>query len=183
MDAIVTWELCKDCARSIYGQTAPNARYADAVARLLFGTAAQESGLKWRRQRSCSWAGPVGGFSLWQVEYKASVVPSLVYLQRRQDVLQRATAWLWQDPHATAAWVNLSQDDMLWLLRGWDRIGVLMARLHYMRVQDAVPGDLEAQAAYWKKYYNTVAGKGTVGQYVDNWWEFCESVVATDKAA
>lgn len=27
LDAVVTWELCKDCARSIYGGKAPNARY------------------------------------------------------------------------------------------------------------------------------------------------------------
>ena len=183
MDSVVTWELCKDAARSIYGKTAPNARYADVVARLLFGTAAQESGLRWRRQRSCSWGGPVGGFSLWQVEYRASVVPSLVYLQRRQDVLAKATAWLWQDPHATDAWAKLDEADFLWLLRGWDRMGCLFARLHYLRVQEAVPSGLEAQAAYWKRFFNTSAGKGTVGQYVDNWWEFCEGVVRMDNAA
>ena len=46
-----------------------------------------------------------------------------------------------------------------------------MCRVHYRRVRDALPtaGDLPAQAAYWKKYYNTPLGRGTETEYIENW--------------
>lgn len=41
---------------------------------------------------------------------------------------------------------------------------VLMARLHYRRVSAPLPDhkNVPAMAEYWKKYYNTHLGKGTV---------------------
>ena len=42
------------------------------------------------------------------------------------------------------------------------------ARLQYYRVREAIPDDLNGQAAYWKKYWNTDAGKGTTEQYIDH---------------
>ena len=49
--------------------------------------------------------------------------------------------------------------------------GAAMCRIHYLRVKAALPkaGNIKAQAAYWKKYYNTHLGKGTVEEYIDNW--------------
>lgn len=178
------WQLCQDCAAEIYGRTPPSERYADVVARMLFGTAAQESGLTWRRQRSLPWPSDKGGFSLWQVELRASVHLSVEYLRRREDVLARATDWLWRDPHASRVWLDMPEECWPWLLRGWDRLGCLMARLHYMRVQAPIPATVEEQAEYWLRYYN---GGGVLRyrpkpaalrEYVDNWWEFCEPVLA-----
>ena len=40
-------------------------------------------------------------------------------------------------------------------------IGATLARLGLASVPDAIPGDLEGQANYWKKHWNTEAGKGT----------------------
>ena len=42
-------------------------------------------------------------------------------------------------------------------------------RLHYRRVPSALPkaSNLEGQAKYWKKYYNTVKGKGTVKHFME----------------
>ena len=42
--------LCRECAAAIYGTRAPSGRYAESVARLLMGTAAAESLLRYRRQ-------------------------------------------------------------------------------------------------------------------------------------
>ena len=49
-----------------------------------------------------------------------------------------------------------------------------MARAHYYRVPAALPdaGDLEGQAHYWKNYYNTAAGSGTVEEYIASWRHF-----------
>ena len=42
-------------------------------------------------------------------------------------------------------------------------------RLHYRRVPSALPkvSDLEGQAKYWKKHYNTVKGKGTIKHFME----------------
>ena len=42
-------------------------------------------------------------------------------------------------------------------------------RLHYRRVPSALPkaSDLKGQAEYWKKYYNTVKGKGTIKHFME----------------
>ena len=46
-----------------------------------------------------------------------------------------------------------------------------MCRVHYLRCSDVLPsaGDIDGQAAYYKRWYNTPLGKGTVEQYIDNW--------------
>lgn len=43
-----------------------------------------------------------------------------------------------------------------------------MCRVHYRRVRAPLPaaGDIEGQAKYWKRYYNTELGKGTVEEYM-----------------
>jgi hypothetical protein len=178
------WRLCQSCALEIYGAKPPNDRYAGIVARLLFGTAAKESGLVWRRQRTCTYEGDVGGFSLWQVEWDSSVVPSAAYLRRRTDVWDRATDWLWRDVKAPRDWLTrMDKSALLWSLRGWDRMGCLFARLHYLRVQAAIPERLEDQAAYWLTYNN---GGGVLKyhsraaalrQYTDAWESLCAPVV------
>lgn len=42
-----------------------------------------------------------------------------------------------------------------------------MCRIHYLRVSQPIPEDLQGQAEYWKKYYNTAKGKGSVEKYLD----------------
>ncbi len=48
---------------------------------------------------------------------------------------------------------------------------VAMARLVYARAPEPLPpaGDLAAQAAYYKRHYNTADGAATVAQYMANW--------------
>ena len=48
-----------------------------------------------------------------------------------------------------------------------------MARVHYRRVPKPLPavGDLEGQADYWKEFYNTFEGAGTVEEYIEHYSE------------
>lgn len=46
-------------------------------------------------------------------------------------------------------------------------LALTMTRLKYMLVADAIPSTIEGRANYWKRHYNTVAGKGTVAEYVE----------------
>lgn len=45
---------------------------------------------------------------------------------------------------------------------------VAICRIHYLRVAESVPDTVEGRAVYWKKYYNTSLGKGTVEEYIKN---------------
>jgi hypothetical protein len=54
----------------------------------------------------------------------------------------------------------------------WDfRLASIMCRLQYRRAPDAIPdkADIWAQAACWKKLYNTIQGSGTEQEFVDNY--------------
>ncbi|MCP3682151.1 MAG: hypothetical protein GY861_05610 [bacterium] len=59
-------------------------------------------------------------------------------------------------------------------LRGNIPYQIVMARIHYLRVPVMLPHptDIEAMAEYYKKYYNTYAGKATVEQAVENYNRF-----------
>ncbi len=50
----------------------------------------------------------------------------------------------------------------------------IICRLHYLRIPYNVPekNDLEGQAKFWKQYYNTPNGGGTVEQYIANYHKF-----------
>lgn len=47
-------------------------------------------------------------------------------------------------------------------------LNFIFCRLKYRLVPEAIPSTVEGRAAYWKRYYNTVAGKGTVEEYIAN---------------
>lgn len=50
----------------------------------------------------------------------------------------------------------------------WDiKLGIIIARLRFRVVKEALPNawDIPALGRYWKKYYNTVHGAGTVRKF------------------
>lgn len=57
------------------------------------------------------------------------------------------------------------------------KYAILVARLFYLRVKEPLPKatDVNALAAYWKKYYNTHLGAGVVAKAVDKYRYYCES--------
>jgi len=44
-------------------------------------------------------------------------------------------------------------------------VSLIMCRLYYLIIKEPLPNDLIGRARYWKKYYNTSAGKGTFSHY------------------
>jgi hypothetical protein len=46
-----------------------------------------------------------------------------------------------------------------------------VARVHYWRVREGLPAhdDVKGLGGYWKAYYNTYLGRGTVTEFVDNY--------------
>ena len=129
--------------------------YSEAAAELLLGTALQESRLVYRRQLG---DGPARG--LFQMEMATHDDIWNNYLKYR-STLRNAVTQLKSDPDA----------DPEGELETNDAYAAAMARVQYKRAPKALPeaGDVEGMAAYWKLYYNTPLGDGTVAQYVSNY--------------
>lgn len=47
-------------------------------------------------------------------------------------------------------------------------LSFIFCRLFYMLIEEPIPETVNGRAKYWKKYYNTVKGKGTTVKYVTN---------------
>lgn len=166
-DALIA--LCRECAAAIYGKRPPTAVYAETVARLLMGTAATESHLAYRRQGRFTLRSTAGGWGLWQTE-SGAVEDSQKYLRERPDVRERAACFLFgEERHDCAGLLEMDTRGLLLMIHDWDRLGCLFARLHYIRFAAPVPPHLQGQAEYYKRLYNTSAGKGSHGKYIDDW--------------
>ncbi len=48
-------------------------------------------------------------------------------------------------------------------------LAICMCRIHYLRVSESIPNNVEGCARYWKKYYNTCLGKGTEEEFINNY--------------
>ena len=47
-------------------------------------------------------------------------------------------------------------------------LSFIFCRLHYRLRPEPIPSSLRGRAEYWKQFYNSMAGKGTVQHYLDN---------------
>ncbi|MBL4832613.1 MAG: hypothetical protein JKY26_01455 [Pseudomonas sp.] len=47
-------------------------------------------------------------------------------------------------------------------------LAFILCRLHYKLIPAVFPDNKQERAQYWKKYYNTVAGKGTAEHYLES---------------
>lgn len=126
--------------------------YSEAAEELVLGTALQESGLRYLKQLG---DGPALG--LWQMEPRTHDDIWLNFLSYEPGLAGRVRS-LCATPISEALAGNL------WYAAG-------MCRVHYFRVAEALPaaGDISAQAGYWKRWYNTPRGAGTVEEYLAKW--------------
>jgi hypothetical protein len=128
-------------------------KHSQAAENLVLGTAIHESHLKWLDQMT---PGPGPAYGLFQMEKATHDDIWQNYLayndQLRQDVLRLASN--------TGGLPNVDE------LHGNLIYAAAMCRVHYARVPAPLPGgtDIEGLARYWKQYYNTPLGKGTVEQ-------------------
>lgn len=160
-------ELAQDCAESIYDTKPPNPKYVACTRDLLLGTAATESGFKARRQNNYTLVEIEGAWGLWQIE-KNSVIDSLRVLKLRPALRENAANFLVGHDNIDGL-LATSSECVLRLMHSWDRLAILMARLHYFKFRAPIPEGLQAQAEYYKIYFNTMAGKGSVEKYLRDW--------------
>jgi hypothetical protein len=137
---------------------------------LVLGTAAQESRLRHLRQIG---SGPARG--LWQCEPAThrDIWRSYLSAPARPELRRRVLS-VALEPEGAAAVAAVTDDLVERLgerLYGDLRYACAIARVHYWRIPKRLPpeGDVAAQGAYWKTYYNTRLGKGTVEDYLNSW--------------
>jgi len=133
----------------------PGISGSQAAAQLLLGTALKESGnFRYRKQ--------IGGpaLSFFQIEPVSHQDIWDSYLKFR-PALKAYIETLMTKPDA----------DKLNELENNESYAAAMARIKYQRCPAILPdlNDIDAMARYWKKYYNTPLGKGTVRGYLDIW--------------
>jgi hypothetical protein len=128
-----------------------------AAENLVIGTAVQESNLHYLRQLN---EGPARG--LYQMEPATHDDHWQNYLAYRAELRGRVEAFSVpnQDRHGQLAW-NLAY-------------ATAMCRIHYLRAPAPLPNatDIAGLAQYWKQYYNTSQGKGTVAEFADKFERF-----------
>ena len=125
---------------------------------LMLGTAAQESNFKFLEQIS---GGP--GIGLFQMEPRTYHDIWDRFLATRP--VWNARAREWSHNSSIPGTSRPIAAEMAWNLR----YAAAMARIHYYRVPEALPvAQPEAVARYWKRYYNTIHGSGSVEQFVKN---------------
>lgn len=127
-----------------------------AAEELLLGTAVQESlNFKYRRQMG---NGPARSY--YQME------PAT-----HDDIWQNYLKYNAKRAELVASFLSSPTANKHDELETNDEYATAMARVHYMRVKEALPkqGDIQAQANYWKQYYNTPLGKGKPAEYIEKW--------------
>jgi len=131
------------------------ALYSESAVNLLLGTAIQESSLTYLKQKG---GGPALG--LFQIEPATLDDIYFRYLRRedKKELLGRIQQF------STA-------EDVLEQVIGNLPFAVAIARVRYLMVPEALPAcdDLQALAEYWKKFYNTSRGAGTVQGFIENY--------------
>lgn len=132
--------------------------YSDDARELIMGTFAQESKFKYIRQIG---GGPALGYGQMEPATFNDIVMS--YLRYKPELMGKIMK--------SCGIVNLEPV----MLTDNKKLMVCMTRLHYLRVKEPLPSyrDVWAMGEYWKQYYNTPAGKGTVKEFVENYTKYC----------
>jgi hypothetical protein len=125
----------------------------EAAVRLVLGTAAQESGFAALAQLHGPALGP------WQIEPATHHDLLENFLESRPE-LDKKLALL------AAGWPSLTQQ-----LASNLCYAAAVCRLIYFRAPDALPDadDIDGLGKYWKRFYNTASGAGSVGEFVANY--------------
>ena len=124
----------------------------DDASSLIYKTGKAESGYKVLRQYG---GGPALGF--FQMEPATCRDIWENYVMYRPQYRDKLHALGWNDSKLDYCLIS--------------NIGLQVAfcRLHYRRVKDPLPkaDNLKAQAQYWKTFYNTKLGKGTIKHFME----------------
>ncbi len=128
--------------------------YSEAAENLLLGTAAQESNMG-DHVRQLKGGPAIGIYQIEPNTYKDVIYNYAIY---RDPILKKIQAMQ----------VGQTLNDHL---RSSLFYQTIIARLIYQRVLEKLPDkdDIKELARYWKQYYNTIKGRGTVEEFIKNY--------------
>ena len=130
---------------------------SDKADALVFNTGMVESKYVYLKQIK----GPARG--LYQCEPWVAVDVCKNYLKYREELMKSVASACYLDwKYFTAP----NEQDWGDILTYNIAAQIAMCRLHYRRVPKPLPGSLLEQAKYWKVYYNSAKGRGTVDHFV-----------------
>jgi hypothetical protein len=132
---------------------------------LLLGTAAQESHFgTYIRQIGFDNKTLNGGFGIYQIELLTCKDVLFRYFPQHRPDLHEYCLSLKKDGASL-------QDELM----NNHKFSTAICRGKYLEIAKSLPDeyDIEGLAKYWKKYYNTEKGKGTVEDFVKNYKKFC----------
>lgn len=129
--------------------------YSPAAENLLMGIAAHESHLGTFIKQI---KGPACGMFQMEPDTEMDLWDNYL-LKHRRDLVEVVRPYLSDEP------------DPLITHLGYQ---VAMARIKLWRVSEPLPDatDIPALASYWKRHWNTIAGKGTEGEFIANYERF-----------
>ena len=144
--------------------------WSEAAENLVLGTAVQESLLAWVRERG---AGPALGF--YRMEPAAAHDICHRFLSTRSELSMSLGKATWPHCVSPTGYSHLNKQDIARLLVEDMRFATIMCRLRYWMMPHPLPAatDIEGLSNYYKKWYNTVLGKATPGEWADKYRRFC----------
>ena len=142
----------KDSIKKIIKQTLEYIDMDSEAAReMIYKTGKAESGYKTLKQYG---DGPALGFFQMEPATCKDILENYVkYRPKYKELLDS---------------LGFQEDKMEYCLMSNIGFQVAMCRLHYRRVPSALPesNDIEGQAKYWKNFYNSHLGKGTLEHFI-----------------
>lgn len=128
--------------------------WSQAAENLVFGTGLTESQYEWIDQTT---PGPGPAYGFWQMEAPTHRDLWVNYLEYNDDL---------RDTLLRMAGFGVVTIPPVEALHGNLFYGAAMCRVHYRRLKAKLPeaGDAAGMAAYWKQWYNTPAGRGTIAK-------------------
>ena len=117
--------------------------------KLIFETGMTESGY-----RNLEQIGGGPGISFWQIE-----------IGTVQDIWENYISY--RKPYIESFYrMGLVEKDLTFNVLTNIALAAAFCRIYYRRKPGAIPRTMPGRAAYWKEYYNTIRGAGTVDHYI-----------------
>ena len=128
--------------------------YSDDALAMVVRTGMAESG--YRALKGYGEGNPAIGF--WQIEPATMNDMMKNYIHYRSHYKKKLIS----------LGMNFEKDTILSVMSNM-AVQAALCRLHYRRDKDPLPSwnDLEGQARYWKRVYNTFEGRGTVEHFIE----------------
>ena len=146
----------RNLVNSVLNQLKPEIKYSIHAENLILGTAAQESAYgKYTVQIG---GGPARGkFQMEKATHDDIWKNFLKYKPRLAKLVLSIS--------------GLTEPDFNSLEKN-DIYACAMCRVHYFRVKEPIPTTINGYAYYWKQFYNTPEGKGTISEFINNYIKY-----------